>query len=160
MYSPTNASGSLVNNQYLLNQVQSSLAHYTGTGSSFGSSNLIAGAQAEFTQQMMKQASQFYPSMAEAIANGTTPQAYVQPYQSVIAQMTGIAPGSINFTDPKWNWVIATPDPKTGVKSALSLDQVQQKLATTPMFNQSNNAQQMADSVSTGLAKQWGFGGL
>jgi hypothetical protein len=160
MYSPTNASGSLVNNQYLLNQVQSALAHYTGTGSSFGSSNLIAGAQAQFTQNMMTMAKQMYPSMAEAIAGGTTPQAYVQPYQSVIAQMTGIAPGSINFTDPKWNWVIATPDPKTGVKSALSLDQVQQKLATTPMFNQSNNAQQMADSVSTGLAKQWGFGGL
>ena len=100
-----------------------------------------------------------YPSMAAAIAAGTTPQAYVQPYSSVISQMTGIDPASINFTDPKWNWVIATPDPKTGQKTALTLDQVQQKLATTPMFDQSNNAAQMADSVTTNLNKSFGFGG-
>jgi len=159
MYNPTNPSGSLLTQQDLMNQVQSALKNYTGTGSSFGSSNLISGAQAQFTQQMIAQASQMYPSMAAAIAAGTTPQAYVQPYSSVISQMTGIDPASINFTDPKWNWVIATPDPKTGQKTALTLDQVQQKLATTPMFDQSNNAAQMADSVTTNLNKSFGFGG-
>src|SRR5271170_2455714 len=99
-----------------------------------------------------------YPSLAASIAAGTTPQAYVQPYQSVIAQMTGIDPASINFTSPQWNWVIATPNAQ-GQKTALTLDQVQQKLATTPEFDQSNNAQQMADSVTTGLNKAFGFGG-
>jgi hypothetical protein len=158
MYNPTNASGSLVNNQYLLNQVESTLQNYTGSGSSFGSSNLINGAEAAFTKTMQGQASQFYPSMAAAIAGGQTPQAYVQPYQSVISSMTGIDPASINFTDPQWNWVIATPNAQ-GQKTALTLDQVQQKLATTPQFDQSNNAQGMADSVTSNLSKAFGFGG-
>jgi len=159
MYNPNNPSGSLMNQNSLLQAVQGALKNYTGTGSSFGSSNLITGAEQQFTQQMITQASQMYPGMAAAIAAGTTPQAYVQPYSSVISQMTGIDPASINFTDPKWNWVIATPDPKTGQKTALTSDQVQQKLATTPMFDQSNNAAQMADSVTTGLSKMMGFGG-
>lgn len=159
MYNPNNPSGSLITNQALMNQVESTLTNYTGSGSSFGSSNLITGAEANFTQQMMNQAKQMYPSMAAAIDGGTTPQAYVQPYQSVISNMLGIDGASINFTDPQWNWVIATPDPKTGQKTALTLDQVQQKLATTPQFDQSNNAQGMADSVTQNLNSAFGFGG-
>jgi hypothetical protein len=158
MYNPNNPSGSLLTNQSLMNQVEQSLQNYTGSGSSFGSSNLITGAEAAFTQQMITQASAMYPSMAASIAAGTTPQAYVQPYQSVISNMTGIDPASINFTDPQWNWVIATPG-ANGQKTALTLDQVQQKLATTPQFDQSNNAAQMADSVTTNLSKSFGFGG-
>jgi hypothetical protein len=157
MYNPNNPSGSLLTNQSLMNQVEQSLQNYTGSGSSFGSSNLITGAEAAFTQQMITQASAMYPSMAASIAAGTTPQAYVQPYQSVISNMTGIDPASINFTDPQWNWVIATPG-ANGQKTALTLDQVQQKLATTPQFDQSNNAAQMADSVTTSLNKSFGFG--
>lgn len=159
MYNPNNPSGSLLTEKSLLSSVQQALQNYTGTGSSFGSSNLISGAEAQFTQQMMTQASQLYPSLAPSIQAGTTPQAYVQPYQSVISNMLGIDPASINFTDPQWNWVIATPDAKTGQKTALTLDQVQQKLATTPQFDQSNNAQQMADSVTQQLSSQMGFGG-
>ncbi len=158
MYNPSNPAGSLLTNASLMNQVESTLQNYTGSGSSFGSSNLISGAEANFTQQMMAQAKQFYPSMAAAIDAGTTPQAYVQPYASTIGSMLGIDPTSINFTSPQWNWVIATPNAQ-GVKSALTLDQVQQKLATTPQFDQSNNAQQIADSVTTNLSKALGFGG-
>lgn len=158
MYNPSNPSGSLLTNQNLLNQVEQTLQNYTGSGSSFGSSNLISGAEAQFTQQMITQASQMYPGMAASIAAGTTPQAYVQPYQSVISNMLGIDPTSINFTDPQWNWVIATPNAQ-GVKTPLTLDQVQQKLATTPQFDQSNNAAQMADSVTQNLSKAFGFGG-
>jgi hypothetical protein len=158
MYNPSNPSGSLLTQQSLLNQVEKSLQNYTGTGSSFGSSNLIAGAEADFTQQMMTQAAQMYPSLAASIQAGVTPQAYVQPYQSAIGSMLGIDPASINFTTPQWNWVIATPS-ANGTKQALTLDQVQQKLATTPMFDQSNNAQQMATDVTTTLDKSFGFGG-
>jgi hypothetical protein len=72
--------------------------------------------------------------------------------------MLGVDPTSINFTDPQWNWVIATPNAQ-GVKTPLTLDQVQQKLATTPQFDQSNNAQGMADSVTQQLNSAFGFGG-
>jgi hypothetical protein len=159
MYNPTNPQGSLLTNQSLMDQVESTLTNYTGSGSSFGSSNLISGAEASFTQQMITQASQMYPSLAASIQAGTTPQAYVQPYQSTIGSMLGIDPASINFTTPQWNWVIATPNAQ-GVKTALTLDQVQQKLATTPQYDQSNNAAQTADAVTTGLSKMFGFGGI
>ncbi len=157
MYNPSNPAGSLLTNQQLMQQVENTLQNYTGSGSSFGSSNLISGAEAQFTQQMMQQASQLYPGMAASIQAGTTPQAYAAPYSSVISQMTGIDPSSINYTDPQWNWVIATPNAQ-GVKTPLTLDQVQQKLATTPMFDQSNNAQGMAADVTASLSQQFGFG--
>jgi len=158
MYNPTNPQGSLLTNQSLLNKVESTLQNYTGSGSSFGSSNLINGAMQQFTEEMKTQASQLYPSLAASIAQGTTPQSYVQPYSQVISNTLGVAPGSIDFTSPQWNWVIATPDAKTGVKGALTLDQVQQKLTTMPQFDQSNNAHQMATDVTTSLSKQFGFG--
>ena len=163
MYNPNNPSGSLLTQQNLMDQVQSALKNYTGTGSSFGSSNLIAGAQANFTQMMIQQASAQYPTLAASMQdNGVTPQQYFAPYASTISNMlygSTADSSQINLMDPKWNWVIATPDPKTGVKAPLTLDQVQQKLATTPMFDQSNQAQQMADTLTQGLSKQWGFGG-
>jgi hypothetical protein len=157
MYNPTNPQGSLLTNQSLMDQVESTLQNYTGSGSSFGSSNLISGAEASFTQTMMQQAEQMYPSLAASIQAGVSPQAYVQPYASAIGSTLGIDPASINFTTPQWNWVIATPNAQ-GVKTALTLDQVQQKLVTMPQFDNSNNAANMATDVTTSLNKSFGFG--
>ena len=159
MYNPTDSTGSLLKQSDILKSVGDALQNYTGSGSSFGSTNLINGAVQQYTQQMISQASQMYPGLAASIKAGTSPASFVQPYSSVISSMTGINPQSINYTDPKWNWVISTPDPKTNVKTALTLDQLQQKLATTPMFNQSNNAQQMAEGVTQNLNRSFGFGG-
>ena len=159
MYNPADPKSSLLSQQSLLNQVQSSLENYTGSGSSFGSSNLINGETARFTQLMKDQASKMYPSMAAAIAAGSTPQDYVAPYASMIGAQLGVTPASINFTSPQWNWVIATPDAKTGQKQALTLDQVQQKLTTLPQWQTSNTAAQMGTDVTTGLNKAFGFGG-
>jgi hypothetical protein len=157
MYNPTNPQGSLLTNKSLMDQVESTLQNYTGSGSSFGSSNLISGAEASFTQTMMQQAEQMYPSLAASIQAGVSPQAYVQPYASAIGSTLGIDPASINFTTPQWNWVIATPNAQ-GVKTALTLDQVQQKLVTMPQFDNSNNAANMATDVTTSLNKSFGFG--
>jgi hypothetical protein len=159
MYNPNSPSSSLVDNKFLINQVQQALQNYTGTGSSFGSTNLINGFQQQFTQTMKQMATNFYPSLGPSIGQGVTPQQYVSPYAQLIGGMMGISPGSIDFTSPQWNWAIATPDPKTGVKTALTLDQVQQKLTTLPQWQQSNTANQMATDVTTQLAKQFGFGG-
>jgi hypothetical protein len=159
MFNPTDPKSSLLSQQSIMNQVQSDLETYTGSGSSFGSSNLINGSVTKFTDQMKQQASRMYPSMAAAIAAGQTPQDYVAPYSQMIGSQLGVAPASINFTDPKWNWVIATPDAKTGQKTALTLDQVQQKLVTLPQWQQSNTAAQMGTDVTTSLNKSFGFGG-
>ena len=159
MYNPDNAAASLLTPQQILQQVYSTLQNYTGSGSSFGSSNLINGAIASFTQTMRTQAAQIYPSMASAINQGITPQQYVQPYQSLIGQMMGIDPAGIDFTSPQWNWVVNTPSAKTGVKGALTLDQVQQKITQMPAWQNTNNAQQMSSDVLVSLNKAFGFGG-
>ena len=162
MYNPNNPAGSLLTQKDLMDHVQSALQNYTGSGSSFGSSNLINGAEATFTELMKTQAKQMYPTLAGSIDAGTTPQAYFAPYASTISNMlygTSANAATINLMDPKWNWAIATPDPKTGIKNPLTLDQVQQKLVTMPQWQQSNNAQQMGTDVVTSLNKQFGFGG-
>jgi hypothetical protein len=162
MYNPNNPAGSLLTQKDIMDHVQSALQNYTGSGSSFGSSNLINGAEATFTELMKQQAKQMYPTLAGSIDAGTTPQAYFAPYASTISNMlygTSANASTINLMDPKWNWAIATPDPKTGVKNPLTLDQVQQKIVTMPQWQQSNNAQQMGTDVTTSLNKLFGMGG-
>ena len=159
MYNPSSPNGGLINNEFLLQQVQQTLLDYTGSGSSFGSSNLINGFEAAFTETMKNMASQYYPSLAGSIAQGVTPQNYVQPYTQLITNMTGIDGASIDYTSPKWSWILGTPDPKTGVKTALTPDQVQQKLVTMPVWQNSNNAQVLGSDVVTNLNREFGFGG-
>lgn len=169
MYNPTDPTKGLISDSSLLQNVQDAMQKYTGSGS-FGSSNLINGAVADFTQQMQQQASQFYPSLAGSIAAGTTPKAYVQPLQSLIGNTLGLDQQGINFTDPQWSWAIATPDPKTGIKTALTQDQVLQKI-TNPNFtftnpsgqvmkyDNTNTAVNQAHAVAGNLASMFGVGG-
>lgn len=171
MYDPTNPGKSLISNESLMQHVQAAMQKYTGSGS-FGSSNLINGATSDFTQQMQQQASQLYPSLASSIAAGTTPQAYVQPLQSFVAQTLGFGNNSsaINVLDPQWNWMIATPDPKTGVKTALTQDQILKKITdpnftfTNPngqpmTFDNTSTAMQTANTVVGSLSRMFGTGG-
>lgn len=158
LYDPNNPEKGLVNNAFLMQQVGQALQGYTGSGSSFGSSNLINGFQAAFTQTLMNMAKQFYPSLSSSIDAGITPQNYVKPYQTLIQDTLGYN-GNVNFLDPQWSWILGTPDPKTGIKTALTPDQVQQKLVTLPAWQTSNNAAALGDTIATGLNKQFGFGG-
>lgn len=171
MYDPSNPDKSLISDQSLMSQVQSAMQKYTGTGS-FGSSNLINGSVADFTQQMIEQASRFYPSLAGSIAAGTKPQDYVQPLQRFVANTLGFGDNSaaINVLDPQWNWMIATPDPKTGQKTALTQDQILSKITdpnfafTDPngqkmTFDNTSTALNMANTVTNGLSSMFGVGG-
>ena len=146
-------------NQFLLQQVEQTLQSYTGSGSSFGSSNLINGFTAQFTETAKNLASQMYPSLAASIAQGVTPQVYAGQYTNMIANTLGINPASIDYTSPQWSWVLATPDPKTGVKTALTPDQVQQKLVTLPQWQTASNTLNTGQSIIDTLNRQFGFGG-
>ena len=134
--------------------VASALQNYTGSGS-YGSSNLINGAVANFTAQMQAQAAQLYPSMAAAIKMGTTPSTYAQPIQSLVSNTLGINSNDVDLTSPKWNWTIATP----AGGAAPTQDQILQKLVTMPEYDTSNNAVDNAHAVSNSLMNLFGTGG-
>lgn len=167
MYSP--GGKGLLSQDDLMKQVNSALASYTGTGASGQISQFETGALNQFTEQMKQQASQMYPSLAESINQGVAPSNYVTPIQNVISNTLGLDASSIDFTSPTWNWAIATPDPKTGVKTALTPDQVLQKI-TNPSFTytgangqpqsyaNSNNAVQMANQFGQSFAAAFGKG--
>lgn len=159
LYNPTSTTGGLMTNQTLMNWVQQTLQNYTGSGASFGSSNLIQGAISQFTEFAKNTASQMYPGLAASITQGITPQNYAAQYTQLISSALGVNPASIDYTSPKWNWVLNTPDAKTGVKTPMTLDQVQQKIVHTDQWQNSNNAQQMSNDVAVSLNKQFGFGG-
>ena len=159
MYNPQNPNGGLMNQQTILNWVSQTLKNYTGSGSSFGSSNLIQGGIDQFTNYLKNAAAQYYPGLAESINQGILPSNYAAQYTNLISSSLGVNPASIDYTSPKWNWVLNTPDPKTGVKTPLSLDQVQQKLVTLPQWQTANNTMQMGEGIITALNKQFGFGG-
>lgn len=166
MYNPKG--NGLLSDKNLMDQVNQALQSYTGTGASGQISQFEQGALNTFTEQMKQQASQMYPSLAGAIAQGTTPQNYSAPLTSVIANTLGIDQSGIDLTSPQWSWAIATPD-KTGVKTALTPDQVLQKI-TNPSFTytgsdgtpqsyaNSNNAMQLADNFGQQFAAAFGKG--
>ena len=168
MYNP-NGKGLLTNDD-LMKQVNTALQSYTGTGASGQISQFEAGALNSFTEQMKVQASQMYPTLAASIAQGTAPADYVKPQASLIANTLGLDPSSIDFTSPQWNWAIATPDPKTNQKVALTQDQIQQKI-TDPNFTfqgpdgkpmtymDTNSGQQLQNQFAGAFQSAFGKGG-
>ena len=170
LYNPTNPTGGLLTEQNLMDYVNSALKTYTGTGSSGLVSQFAQDATDNFTQQMMAKASQLYPSLAAPIAQGTTPQTYTQSEANLISSTLGIDASSIDFTSPQWNWVIATPTAGTNQKTALTSDQILQKITSpgftfqgpngqTMSYDNTNNAMQTANTVTNGLAQMFGVGG-
>jgi hypothetical protein len=75
--------------------VASYLQQYTGTGS-YGSSNLMNGANQSFTEQMQTMASQLYPTLATSIKMGTAPATYTAPIQNLITNTMGLTQGSVD----------------------------------------------------------------
>ena len=155
MYS--NSASSPLDDKGLMSYVESAMQNFTGSNS-FGNSNLEQGAIANFTEQMQQQASSLYPSMATAINKmGVTPATYVQPIQNLIANTLGTPADNVDLTSPQYNWAIAIPP---GATQAPTQDQNLQKLVTTPEYDSSNNAVSNAKTITSGLAAQFGVGGL
>ena len=155
MYS--SSASSPLDDKGLMSYVESAMQNFTGSNS-FGNSNLEQGAIANFTEQMQQQASSLYPSMATAINKmGVTPATYVQPIQNLIANTLGTTADNVDLTSPQYNWAIAIPP---GATQAPTQDQILQKLVTTPEYDSSNNAVSNAKTITSGLAAQFGVGGL
>ena len=168
MYNPNDPSKSLMTQDDILKAVEGYIQHWTGSNS-FGSSNLINGSVAAFTQQMIDKAKSTYPSLASAIDAGAQPANYIAPTANYVAQQLGMSSGDINVLDPQWNWIINTPG-KDGVAGPVTQDQALQKITnpnftfTTPdgqvmKYDNTNAALQNAHTLVNGLSAMFQVGG-
>jgi hypothetical protein len=87
-----------------------------------------------YTQYLQQQSESLYPTLAPQLKQGLTFQQAVDPYRQIGAQLTDTDPNTIDFTQPKWQKAIMQVDPKTGDRTAMSLDQWQTTLKSDPVY--------------------------
>lgn len=106
---------------------------------------------------LQAQAESLYPSIAGAIKSGITPQDYVSPYQEVAAQLLGVDPKSIDFTQQKYARALSQPG-QGGTPVAMSLYAWQQMLMQDPQYGYMNsvNARDRASSIAQGIGEMFG----
>jgi len=129
-----------------------------------GNQNPALGGNAEeiFTQYAKNQAKALYPWMSAAIDNGVSVKAYLQPYQTQIANTLDLTPDAINWQDPKWQGLINIPDPKNpGVTTQANMTQVMKTIKTDPQYgwNYTNAAKTQASDFASQLKTMFGFQG-
>ena len=116
------------------------------------------GTEDAFTQYAKQQAMLQFPWMTQALENGATVKGYLQPYTTQIANTLGISEDSINWTDPKWQSVVAkkAPDGSTIPQTA---DQALQTIKTDPRFGYNQTAQAKNDAYNAvqSIGQMFGF---
>lgn len=117
------------------------------------------GDESAFTEYAKQQAQIMYPWMSGALEKGATVKGYLAPYATTIANTLGIAPDSIDWTDPKWSGVVAKKDP-TGVSVPQTLDQTIATIRTDPRFgfNDTVKAKNEAYDLASGIKSMFGKG--
>ena len=124
------------------------------------------GDISQFTEYAKAQALHLYPWMAGFLTGGDgstgtggTVAGYLQPYATNIASTLGIPSTSINWTDPKWQSVVAKKD-LNGVSVPQTLDQAIQTVKTDPRFgyDQTTTAKNDAYDAISNIRQLFGFG--
>ena len=122
------------------------------------------GDISQFTEYAKAQALHLYPWMAGFLTGGDgstgtggTVAGYLQPYATNIASTLGIPVTSINWTDPKWQSVVAKKD-LNGVSVPQTLDQAIETVKTDPRFgyDQSVNGINEGAQIVAGLKAAMG----
>lgn len=77
-----------------------------------------------------------FPGMAAALQQNPnlTPQAYVSPIRSSIAQTLEINPQDVDFMDPKWSGLVNYYDPNSKAYRALTTPEIEQRLKTDKTY--------------------------
>lgn len=66
----------------------------------------------DFENYARRQARSLYPSLEAEIDRGLSVESVADPFRQYAANLLGIAPSSIDFTDPKWNVALNYGDEK------------------------------------------------
>lgn len=122
---------------------------------------LTAGSVSQEAVQgyMIEQAKSLYPGLADAIDSGLTVRQYVDPYAQIAARELNINPNDFDLSDTKWSAPLQQIDPKTGQRTAMSLDAWQMAVRTDPKYgyDQTNNAKAQAATLAETLQEKFGY---
>lgn len=92
--------------------------------------------EATLTAHLRNVNSTQFPGMAAALQQNPnlTPQAYVSPIRSSIAQTLEINPQDVDFMDPKWSGLVNYYDPNSKAYRALTTPEIEQRLKTDKTY--------------------------
>lgn len=143
------------------NQLQAWVKEAIGPGGSIStnSSSLTGGAD-PVTDYAKSIAKQMYPWMSAAIDNGSTVKGYLQPFATTIANTLDLpSEQAINWQDPKWQGLIAKPDPtKPGLTVPQNLTDVLKTIKTDPQYGYDQTTAGKADAANFGESIKQMFG--
>ncbi len=113
---------------------------------------------ASFESYAKEQAKSMFPGLKAALDSGVTVAQYVAPYKEHAAQMLEIAPEQVNFMDPKWRTAVDKIDPKTGVRTSMSLSDWDTELRTNSIYGWDKTAQarEQGAKLISSLGKTFG----
>lgn len=115
------------------------------------------GTPEAFTEYAKQQAQLNFPWMAQSITNGATVKGYLSQYTANIANTLGISQDAINWSDPKWQSVVAKKA-LDGTTVPQTLDQALQTIKTDPRFgyDQTTQAKNDAYNILNGIGQMFG----
>ena len=153
--------GDLGANISLVKQIASSYAVPIDDASAYKwALDIQSGAadQAGVTNWAKEQAKSLFPSLGAALDSGLTVDQYAAPYRSIAAQELNINPDTVQWSDPKWQAALSQIDPKTGVRTSMSLDDWTRKLRSDPVygFDQTQGAKNQAVDFATKIGQALG----
>lgn len=118
------------------------------------------GTTESFTEYAKNQAKILYPFMSAALDAGATVKGYFAPYTTQIANTLDLSPDQINWQDPKWQSLIAKPDPaKPGMTVPQSMSDIMRTIKTNPQYGYDNTQAGIADANNFGenLKSMFGY---
>lgn len=118
------------------------------------------GSEQAFTEYAKQVAAARYPFMADQILNqGVKPSAYFQPIESDLINTLDLAPGSVNWQDPKWESLLTKTDVSGKVVGPANRSDIMNKVKNDPQYGYDNTVAGKADAANfgEGLKSMFGF---
>lgn len=120
----------------------------------------VGGNEEAFTNYAKEQAKMMFPWMSSAIDAGVTPQGYLQPIATNIANTLEIPVSAIDWSAPKWAQLLTTPDAKNpSLNTPNNLGQIMNKIKTDPQYgyDYTSQARSAAADMASQLKQMFGY---
>ena len=146
--------------QYLVNASPDMIKFWTNAAMQNGAADPATAnseLQASLQNYLAQQASQRFPFMKDAIAQGMTPQQYLDPYTQQAAKTLSTSTDAIDWTDPKYQAALLGND-SMGNPLPLNVDQFNKNLMSNPIFGYSKTAGAIQQAYATANTIEQTFG--
>lgn len=114
---------------------------------------------ADYTEYVKSVAKSMFPQMATAIDAGHTVKNYIDPYRQMAAQTLDLAPDQIDFmNDPRFRSAIDQTDPKTGMRTVMTLSDFSTKMKTDSSYGYDKTTAGIGEgaSLATNILQKFG----